>query len=322
MTEPMLRASVVIPTMNGRAMLWHALRALTQQTCRTFEVIVVDNGSTDGTAEGLRHDWPDVHLIQLARNMGFAAAVNAGIARAQAPIIILLNNDTEPTPEWIAALIAPLESDASIGSCASRILRFTARDRIDSAGDRLGLVASQIGHGERDGTRFDVARDVISACAAAAAYRRDALVEIGGFDEWYFAYLEDVDVGVRLQFAGLRCRYVPDAIVYHHGSATARRTNALRLFLLLRNSWAIFIRYMPLERLILGAPVMLLVPFVAVVRERQSPWLACQALAAVVQHLPFLIRSRLRVHRSYRGSMARFRALLAPPWARQRRWKQ
>lgn len=316
-----LDATVVIPTMNGHEVLWHALRALDGQREVRFEVVVVDNGSTDGTVERLPVEWPAVRLIALATNHGFAAAVNAGIRAARAPIVVLLNNDTEVAPRWLVSVIEPLRADPTVGSCASRILDFTHRDRVDSAGDQLGLVASQIGHGDRNGPRFDVPREVLSACAAAAAYRRDALQAIGGFDEWHFAYLEDVDVGIRLQLAGYRCRYVPEAVVYHHGSLTARRSNAFRLFLLLRNSWAIFVRYMPIERLVFGLPLMLLVPFVAVIRERQSPMVAIRALAAVGRALPRLARERAVVWRDRRIPSARFRALLAHPLARQRRWR-
>lgn len=319
---PPLEATVVIPTMNGRDVLWHALRALESQAAVTFEVVVVDNGSTDGTVERLPVDWPAVRLVALPTNQGFAVAVNIGIRAARAPIVVLLNNDTEVAPGWLANLIRPLREDPSVASCASRILDFTHRDRIDSAGDRLGLVASQIGHGERDGPLFDVPREVLSACAAAAAYRRDALQEIGGFDEWHFAYLEDVDVGIRLYFAGHRCRYVPDAVVYHHGSLTARRTHAFRLFLLLRNSWAIFVRYLPIERLLLGAPLMLLVPFVAVARERQSPVVALTALGAVARAFPRLLRERAAAQRNRRITTAQFRSVLAGPLARQRRWRR
>ena len=317
-----LDATVVIPTMNGREVLWHALRALASQQEVRFEVVVVDNGSTDGTVERLPVEWPAVRLVALPTNVGFAAAVNVGIREARAPIVVLLNNDTEVAPRWLVSLIQPLRDDPSVGSCASRILDFTHRDRIDSAGDRLGLVASQIGHGEPDGPWFDAPRDVLSACAAAAAYRRDALAAIGGFDAWHFAYLEDVDVGLRLQLAGYGCRYVPTARVYHHGSLTARRSNAFRLFLLLRNSWAIFVRYMPIERLILGFPLMLLMPFVAVVRERQSPVVAVRALVAVFRAAPRLLRERAVVWRHRRISTTRLRALLAHPLARQRRWRR
>jgi GT2 family glycosyltransferase len=316
-----LDATVVIPTMNGREVLWHALRALASQVEVGFEVVVVDNGSTDGTVERLPVEWPAVRLVALSTNHGFAAAVNVGIREARAPIVVLLNNDTEVAPRWLVNLIQPLRDDPSVGSCASRILDFTHRSRIDSAGDQLGLVASQIGHGELDGLWFDTPRDVLSACAAAAAYRRDVLETIGGFDEWHFAYLEDVDVGIRLQLAGYRCRYVPEAVVYHHGSLTARRSNAFRLFLLLRNSWAIFVRYMPLERLVFGFPLMLLVPFVAVARERQSPMVAVRALGAVLRALPRLVRERAVASRARRISSTRFRSLLAHPLARQRRWR-
>lgn len=311
--------SVIIPTLDGEAMLRHALRALSTQTYRDFEVIVVDNGSSDGTQEMMQREFPSTKVIALDRNVGFAAAVNHGIRASRSEVVVLLNNDTEAHPEWLARLIEPLWQDASVASCASRILDFHRRDRIDSAGDRLGLVASQIGHGDVNGPRYDLACDVLSPCAAAAAYRRVALVEIGAFDEWYVSYLEDVDVGVRLMLAGYRCRYVPGAIVYHHGSVTAQRLPDERFFLVMRNQLTLFLRYMPWSRLVLGLPVMCLMPFAAAVRDGHSFRTAMRALVAALRAWPSIVPHRARMRQAPRDARRRFVGVLAPPWTWQRR---
>ncbi|MEY2734565.1 MAG: hypothetical protein RL340_1624 [Gemmatimonadota bacterium] len=310
--------SIIIPTLDGRELLHHALRAVATQRHRDFEVIVVDNGSADGTREMLAAEWPEVRVVALGCNVGFAAAVNHGIRAARGAVVVLLNNDTEVDPDWLGHLVAPLRDDPTIASCASRVLDFEARDRIDSAGDQLGFVASQIGHGALDGPRYRVPRDVLSACAAAAAYRRDALEQIGGFDEWYVSYLEDVDVGVRLCLAGFRCRYVPEAVVYHRGSQTARRRPVERFHLIVRNTLVLFLRYMPPARLLCGAPVMLAMPFVAATRDGHSARVAWRALVEALQEGPAIVRHRAR-RRVPRVAQATFVGFLASPWTWQRR---
>jgi len=315
----MPRVSVIIPTWNGWALLEPALESLERQTYRDFEVIVVDNGSTDGTEEHLARRFPDVRLIRFPENRGFAPAVNAGISEGRGEFIVLMNNDTEAEPGWIGALVRALDEHPEVGSCASRMLDFYDRSRIDAAGDRLGIMASQIGHGMPDGPEFDVPRYVLSACAGASAYRRSALDDVGLFDERFFAYMEDVDLGVRLQFAGYRCLYVPDAVIYHKGSATASRIAGRRFYLLMRNSLFVFFQYMPLRRLLLWGPAILAVPVLLSVLRRQPLHLAFRALADFVRDLPTVIRRRRQVIRNRRIPWSEFRSLLAGPFALQGR---
>jgi GT2 family glycosyltransferase len=217
--------SVVIPTWNGRAMLDVALESLERQRLAPLEVIVVDNGSTDGTAEHLRERWPAVDVVALAENAGFAAAVNRGIERARGEYVALINNDIELHPDCLRELAAGLDRDLGAASAASKMLRFDERSVIDAAGDTLRWsgIALQRGQGERDAGQYDRPQRVFSACAGAALYRRSAFASVGTFDEAFFAYLEDVDWGFRAQLAGHGCVYVPTAIAYHVGSATTRR---------------------------------------------------------------------------------------------------
>lgn len=315
----MPRVSVIVPTWNGWTLLETALESLEQQTFPDFEVIVVDNGSTDGTAEHLARRFPDVRLIRFPENRGFAPAVNAGISEARGDVVVLMNNDTEADPGWIGALVRALDEHPEVGSCASKMLDFYDRSRIDAAGDRLGIMASQIGHGMPDGPEFDVPRYVLSACAGASAYRRAALDDVGLFDERFFAYMEDVDLGVRLQFAGYRCLYVPDAVIFHKGSATARRIAGRRFHLLMRNSLFVFFQYMPLRRLLLWGPTILAVPFMVAVAQRQPLRLAIAALVDFARDLPTVLRRRRLVTGNRRISWKEFRSLLASPFARQGR---
>jgi hypothetical protein len=302
--------SVIIPTWNGWALLQQALASLKEQTFRDFEIIVVDNGSSDDTIDRLELSWPEVRLVRFDHNSGFATAVNAGLSVAAGDILVLMNNDVEAEPQWIAALVRALEESPEVGSCASRVLSYQDRSRIDSAGDQLGFFAYAIGHGARDSADYHLRRYVFSPSAAAAAYRRAALDQSGTFDERFFAYLEDVDLGVRLQLTGWRCLYVPDAVVYHHGSATAARSPEVKLRLLIRNSLFLFFQYMPAATIIAWGPLMLLWPFWRSVREGRSPRLAVQCLAEFLGDWRAVLRRRAEAHRMRRVTTREFRTRL------------
>ena len=216
------RVSLVIPTYNGAHLLGPCLEAVARQARAADETIVVDDGSTDGTAGLLAARFPWVRHLRLERNRGFVGAVNAGVAVSSGEIVVLLNNDTEAEPGWLEALVAPLEADRSLGSAASKLLLFDRRDHLHSAGDgyTTGGVPVNRGAWTRDDGRFDGDVEVFGACGGAAAYRRSALEEAGGFDPWLVSYLEDTDLSWRLQLLGYGCRFVPKARVYHVISAT------------------------------------------------------------------------------------------------------
>lgn len=314
----MPRVSVVIPTWNGAALLEDALESLLQQTFRDFETIIVDNGSTDGTEERLSPVYPATRWIRLDENRGFAEAVNIGIRAAVGEIIILMNNDTEADPRWMAALVEALDKHPDVAVCASKMLDYKDRTRIDSAGIQLGLFASGIGQGESDGPRFELSRYVFGACAGGAAYRREAFETVGLFDESFVAYFEDVDLAARLQFTGERCLYVPGAVIYHRGSATSNRIPDTKFYLMMRNSLIVFLRYMPPGRL-LWAPAVLAWPFVRAVLDRKSPGLAFRAVRDALRQVPDSLRVRGVLKATRRITWAEFRTRLAGPLARQGR---
>lgn len=308
-----MRVSVIIPSWNGRDLLQICLAALARQTYRDFETIVVDGGSTDGSVEWLRTTHPEVRIIQLPSNRGFAAAVNVGIQAARGEALVLLNNDTEAEAGWLAALVAAFDDDPDAGILASRVIQYHDRDRIDSAGDKLGLLADQIGHGLPDGPEYGVRRYVLSACAAAAAYRRTVFERIGVFDERFVSYLEDVDIGVRAAYAGFRTLYVPDAVVYHMGSVTAQRMNHTKIALLLRNSLFIFFQYMPPRVLLRWGAFMLAWPFAYALRSHVPVRLAFAALGRFARHLPAVLRRRRTVRGAAVLDDRSFCRLLSPP---------
>ena len=310
------RASVIIPTWNGRDMLVHALRALQAQTFADFETIVVDNGSTDGTADLLATSFPHVRLVPLPENLGFAAAVNIGICAAIGDVLVLMNNDTEPAADWLGELVAALDAHPDVGSCAARMLDYRDPRVIDSAGLQLGLFASNIGEGQPDGPAYSEPRRIFGACGGAAAYRRTALQQAGLFDASFFAYCEDVDLGARLQLAGWNCLYVPTAVITHLGSATSDRIPEFRFYLLMRNSITVFLRYASRSRLLCWTPLVLAWPFVRCIIDRQRPTVALRAVRHALRQLPDIRQRRREIGRTRRIDVAAFNALLAHPLTR------
>lgn len=219
MSEPLI--SVIIPNWNGAVHLPTCLEALRRQTYPRREVLVVDNGSTDDSLSLLAR-YPEVRVLALGSNRGFAGAVNAGIRAARGEIIALLNNDTEAAPTWLEALAAAFARHPDAGLVASKILLFDRRDVFHSAGDyyRVDGIPGNRGVWERDVGQYDREEEVFSACGAAAAYRRELFADIGLFDEDFYFSCEDVDLAWRAQIAGWNCWYVPTAVVYHKLSAT------------------------------------------------------------------------------------------------------
>lgn len=259
--------SVVIVNWNGRRWLEQCLPTVAAQTYPRLEIIVVDNGSTDGSVAWLAQSWPDVRVLPLAANVGFAPANNRGIAAARGALILTLNNDTLLEADCMAQLVAAM-ADAGIGMAAPQILLWRDPARLDSAGievDWAGF-AWQRGHGQAAKTA-DAPQDVFGPSAAAALYRRDLLCALGGFDDAFFAYYEDVDLAWRLQRAGWRCRYAPAARVRHWHSATGGQNEPFKQFLLGRNRWWALLKNYPLPRLLWTWPLLLALDGTAVIRQ-------------------------------------------------------
>lgn len=251
-------ASVIIPNWNGAHLLPCCLDALRRQTFRAFETVVIDNGSTDASPEVLA-GYPEVTVVRLPENRFFAGAVNEGIRRTSAPFVVLLNNDTEPEPEWLERLIGGLEQHPEAGMAASKLLLFDRRNVLHSAGDSYGLdgVPRNRGVWEEDQGQYDGDLWVFSACGGAAAYRRSMLDAIGLFDEDLVAYCEDVDLAFRAQLAGYRCLFVPSARVYHKLSATGG--GAFASYYCGRNFLAVLAKDLPGSLLVRHWPAILAV---------------------------------------------------------------
>jgi len=223
-------ASVIIPNWNGAHHLPVCLDSLRAQTYPRLEVILVDNGSTDGSQQLVAEMYPEVQLLALARNLGLTGGNNAGFRAARGEILISLNNDTEAAPHFVEALVMALLEHPEAGMAAAKMLLFDQRDDIHSAGDgyRVSGIPFNRGVWEPDQGQYSEPGWIFGGCGGAVAYRRAMLDEVGPagcpqgapFDESFFMYCEDVDLNWRSQLAGWKCWYTPEAIVYHKLSAT------------------------------------------------------------------------------------------------------
>lgn len=216
-----ISVSVIIVNWNSGKLLAECLRRLELQTVLPAEIWVVDNASTDGS--GMLVKCSDrVRFLQMDQNIGFAAGNNRGLARCRGDYVALLNPDAFAEPDWLAQLLEAARKFPSAAAFGSRQLCYEDSDILDGTGDKYhlsGLVWRRR-HGMRQQPSDLIPGEIFSPCAAAAMYRRDALLQIGGFDEDYFCYVEDVDLGFRLRLAGYDAVYVPAAVVHHVGSAT------------------------------------------------------------------------------------------------------
>lgn len=255
----MQNVTIVIPNYNGKTLLENCLRTLEQQTYRDFKVLVIDNGSEDGSTE-VSSDILNMEMVALKENLGFCGAVNLGIQRTETPYLILLNNDTEVDEHFVEKMLAGIEKSDRIFSCVAQMIDFKNHEILDNAGDLYTAMGWAVARGKgKKCVDFEQAVRVFSCCAGAAIYRMDILKKIGGLDENHFAYLEDVDLGYRARIAGFENWYTPDAKVFHVGSATTgTRYNEKKVFLAARNTIFVIYKNMPVLQLILNFPFILL----------------------------------------------------------------
>ena len=314
--------SVVIVNWNGRSYLDRCLSSVLEQTWPHIEIVLVDNGSTDGSAEHVRARYPRVRVLAIEENVGFAAGSNLGIRAARGEYVATLNTDTEVEAGWLDALIQGMSASPHVGMCASKMLFLQERDRINSTGiaiDRAGIAW------DRDGGKLDreaglCSGEVFGPCAGAALYRRELLESLDGFDEDFFYLYEDVDLAWRARLAGWRAWYCPTARVYHVHAGAGTEGTPLKSYLLGRNRvWTILKNYTN-PRWLVRLPAFLLYDLMAVgysliwrrdihaLRGRLAGYLA----------LPKMLRKRARIQATRNVSWRQLAALMAPmrsPWA-------
>jgi GT2 family glycosyltransferase len=205
-------------------------------------------------------DYSNIVFKKLDKNYGFSKAVNEGIKLAKSEFVILLNNDTAATPEWVDQLMGAISKDKKIFSVSSKMVQYYNKSLIDDAGDEYCILgqAVQRGHNEPV-TRYMNEAEVFTACAGAAIYRKSIFDKIGYFDENFFAYMEDVDIGYRARVHGYKNMYCPMAVVYHMGSMTSKKqASTFTLNLISRNTMFLLYKNMPIIQLIINLPFLII----------------------------------------------------------------
>ncbi len=248
--------TVVIPNYNGKEYLGECLSSLQSQDC---PVLVVDNGSGDGSRELVREQYPWAELLCLDKNYGFCRAVNEGIRAARTEYVLLLNNDVRAEGHLVEYLWQAIQQDEDLFSCQAQMRRMDRPELLDNAGDFYCALGWALTRGrDKKWEDYQSGTAIFSACAGAAIYRKSALQRTGLFDEAHFAYLEDVDIGYRARILGYRSLYVPQAVVWHKGSASSgSRHNRFKVKSAARNNLYLIYKNMPLWQILINLPLLL-----------------------------------------------------------------
>jgi len=322
--------SAIVVNRNGREWLDECLEALFAQTWPDLEVILVENGSTDGSGDAAVARWGGrLRCVRNARNEGFARGNNQGIAEARGEWLFLINNDATADPRCVEELMAAAAGRPDAGMFACRIVRHEQPDVLDSAGLLLypdGMCRSR-GWEEPDGPPYDRSEEVLCPHGAAGLWRKAMLDEVGGFDETYFAYLEDLDLGFRAQLGGWRCWYVPGARVRHRKSATAGNWSKFKAFHAERNRIFNAVKLLPRFILIISPAFTLnrylLMSYAAATKRGLSSdfvreysygellWVLIRAHLAALWRLPEMLRKRRAIARKRKLSTAEWYRLIS-----------
>ncbi|OGP86338.1 MAG: hypothetical protein A2Z08_04115, partial [Deltaproteobacteria bacterium RBG_16_54_11] len=245
--------SVVVLNWNGVHCVEGCLVSLQAQSYHPLEIIVVDNASTDKSVDFIRMNFPEVKMILNKRNLGFAGGNNIGIKASRGRYIMILNNDARLDPDCIKELKRSIEKDKRYGASASKILLNGKETLLDAAGISIYRDGLSIGRGRLErADQYNMEGEVFFASGCACLFRKEMLDDIGLFDEDFFAYADDTDMGWRARLAGWRCIYNPKAIVYHLHSASSSAYSPLKVFLVERNRISVAIKYFPFHLLIYG----------------------------------------------------------------------
>lgn len=231
-----LKISVIIPNWNGKHWLKICLPSLKKQTFKNFEVIIVDNGSSDDSAKYIEKYFPEFRVLILDKNYGFAGGVNRGIEVSIGEYLVLVNNDMKLDRDFLKYLCLAADKN-EVGMVAAKVKQLYKPDLIDSAGDYIDVVghANNIGRGEKDGKEFNKSREIFLVTGGASLFKRKVLDKVGLLDEDYFAYMEDVDLSLRAQYMGFKAIYEPRAVAYHAHKGTSSKNKGLLEYWQYRN---------------------------------------------------------------------------------------
>lgn len=311
------RVAAIVVNWNGGKLLSRCIESLLRQTRRPEVITLVDNASNDGSAERVQEQHPEIKVIRLSKNLGFAAANNLAISQLpEYEWIALANPDTMVEPDWLERLLNAARLNPDYAFFASRMLLERDADRLDGTGD-IYHVSGQVWrrhHGQKAESTDLRVEEVFAPCAAAALYRKETFVRMGGFDEACFAYMEDVDLGFRLRLAGYRCLYVPDAVVLHVGSATTGGAHSdFAVYHGHRNLVWTYFKNMPWPLFWLYLPQHLLLNIVSLL------WFSLRGQARVIwkakwdalKGLPRILKERRRIQQTRQVSAWKLRRLMA-----------
>jgi GT2 family glycosyltransferase len=307
--------TVVLLNWNGAHLLPTCLDSLRAQTFQDVEIVVPDNGSTDGSLELLAERYPEVRIIRFPRNMGFCLAMNAGMGAARGEFVFALNNDTELDPHCLEEVVAAMRADPQVAIAATKMVYYDDPTLINSAGlgcNEEGVVVD-LGRLQPDGEWFSRPREVLGACAGACLYRKAMLDDVGLFDPDFFISYEDIDIGWRAQLAGWRAVYVPTAVVRHREGVTREIRGRRSHFLAARNNVCVWTKDWPLPVLLRHLP--------AIFRgwRYRMRWLFASGFGSLLPSVifsalaltPRMLGRRRRIQRSRRVGNERFAELLA-----------
>jgi GT2 family glycosyltransferase len=291
------KITVLIPNWNGMKWLGDCMKSLSEQDMQNFRTILIDNGSVDGSVAFVKESYPDVEIIELTRNIGFANAVNVGIEKTATPYVVLLNSDTHVYPDWLSKLLEAIEASShEIAAINSQLLCMDDPTRIDDAGDELSWYGAAMKRGHNEpAAQYQVQTEVFSPCAAACLYRREFLIQTGGFDSSFFAYLEDVDLGLRGRLLGYRYLYTPNAKVLHKGHG-AGLPDAVYVKMITRNRLLLFAKNIPGRLLLRNVPKLLYGQLYFLIAYAH-PWSSIQGFMLFLGALPQVISTRRKIFR-------------------------
>ncbi len=329
------KITVIIPHWNGEAILRRCLISLRLTGYENYEILVVDNGSTDQSVTMIGNEFPEVKVAESPVNLGFAAGCNLGITASLSPYVALLNNDAEVTAGWLTPLVELAESDPAIAAVQPKILSVHNRQKFDycgAAGGEIDIFGYPFAWGrlfdtiENDQGRYDQVRQIFWATGAAKLIRRAALNRVGLFDETFFAHMEEIDLDWRMQLAGYKIYVQPDAVVYHQTGGTLAQERIQKMILNHRNSLLMLIKNYQWVTLLRILPVRFILEFMTVlVSPLQGNWkrsfAVIRGLFATLKFWPHLIKEKKKIAQfrilndqtlmknMYRGSVALSRFL-------------
>lgn len=299
-----IRASVIIPNWNGQHLLEDCLKSLEKQSFKGFEVILIDNGSKDFSIEYVINNFPQVKIVKLDKNYGFARACNEGVKKARGEYLVFLNNDTSCDKDFVKSLVECANKHPEVFSVNSKLLNFYDRKKIDGIGILINEVgqAKSIAWQEKDKGQFEKEIAIFGATGGASLFRKKEFIKLGMFDEDYFMYSEEVDLAFRAQFAGLRSIYCPKAVVYHKHKATAKKNLSKVEYWQFRNMILTIIKDFPATLLLKNWRWLkiLLVHLNTILYQLKKGYFWSPFLADlwIISHLPKLLLERSKIQKN------------------------